>query len=141
ILLVDDHSLFLELMRDFLTKAGFLVETAESSAVAIRKLSRRSDEYALVILDYLLGTKAGSEVAKQLLEIRPEQIIIIYSNDKSREALQESWKAGAVEFIDKSVQGEPFLEIVQKWVDRYLASKPADIDSSKEAHARSIAEI
>jgi DNA-binding response OmpR family regulator len=63
---VDDHALFLELTKQFLEKAGYQVDTAETGDHAHRLLAK--NEYALVILDYVLDRKAGSDIAKELLE-------------------------------------------------------------------------
>lgn len=123
LLLVDDHALFLELTKRFLEKAGYEVDTAESGPVARRLLANPKNEYALVVLDYILDRQHGADVAKEILGARPDQFIIVYSNDLSRDAIANSWKAGAVEFVNKGTKEAAFLEIVKKWCDRYQDSK------------------
>jgi DNA-binding NtrC family response regulator len=119
LLLVDDHALFLDLTKQFLVKAGYVVDTAESGQKARRLIADPKNQYSLVVLDYVLDRQAGSEVAKEILAAKPEQFIIIYSNDLSRDAIANSWKAGAVEFVNKGTTESQFLEIVKKWSDRY----------------------
>jgi len=126
LLLVDDHALFLELTKQFLEKAGYEVDTAESGEKARRLLANPKNQYALVVLDYVLDRQDGSDVAKEILGARPEQFIIIYSNDLSRDAIANSWKAGAVEFVNKGTKETQFLEIVKKWSDRYRDNKRID---------------
>lgn len=123
LLLVDDHALFLELTKQFLEKAGYQVDTAESGPKARRLLADPKNQYALVILDYVLDRQDGSDVAKEILGSRPDQFIIIYSNDLSRDAIANSWKAGAVEFVNKGTKEAQFLEIVKKWSDLYRDNK------------------
>lgn len=128
-------------MKGFLEKAGYVVDAVDEPAAATRLLRDPARQYAIVILDYVFGTHDGAEVAEEILSVRPDQFILMYSNDKSREALQASWKAGAVEFLDKSVQGEPFLQILRKWVKRYEDNQPVAIDASLEESQKLIASI
>ncbi len=123
LLLVDDHALFLELTKRFLEKAGYQVDTAESGEKARRLLANPKNQYALVILDYVLDRQDGSDVAKEILGTWPGQFIIIYSNDLSRDAIANSWKAGVVEFVNKGTKETQFLEIIKKWCDLYRDNK------------------
>ena len=119
LLLVDDHALFLELTKRCFEKEGYQVDTAESGEMAHRLLANPGNQYALVILDYLLDRQNGSDVAKEILKTRPNQFIIIYSNDKTQDAMRNGWKAGIVDFVNKSTKETEFLEIVKKWCGRY----------------------
>jgi len=134
LLVVDDHALFLELTRQFLERSGYEVDTASSADEAIKLVRRNGRRYSLVILDYILDKRDGADVAKEILAVRPEQFILIYSNDLSREAIRKSWKAGAVEFVDKGTKEDAFLEVIKKWCERHEDSEqirnPLSLDES-----------
>jgi DNA-binding NtrC family response regulator len=119
LLLVDDHKLTLELTKNFLEQNGYVVDTASSREMGLRLVKERGDQYALFILDYVMGTENGAEMAKEILSLRPEAFVIIYSNDASREALKHSWRSGAVEFVDKGVDLKEFVAIVRRWCQKY----------------------
>lgn len=119
ILLVDDHKFYLKLTKEFLEQHGYIVDTAESGDVAIERLETSTDKYALVLLDYLLEKQTGAEVAIEMLKRFPEQFIAINSSDQSREALQRSWKAGAIEFIDKTRAPEEVLSVIAIWCEKF----------------------
>ena len=119
LLLVDDHKLTLELTKDLLEKNGYVVDTASSPEMGLRLVKERGDQYALFILDYLMGDENGADMAKAILARRAEAFIAIYSNDPSREALKHSWRSGAVEFIDKNADPNDFLVTVRRWCQKY----------------------
>ena len=66
LLLVDDHKLTLELTKDLLEKNGYIVDTASSREMGLRLVKERGDQYALFILDYLMGDENGADMAKDL---------------------------------------------------------------------------
>lgn len=119
LLLVDDHKLTLELTKDLLERNGYVVDTASSREMGIRLVKERGDQYALFILDYVMDTENGAEMGKEILSLRPEAFVVIYSNDSSREALKHSWRSGAVEFVDKNADLNEFLATVRRWCHKY----------------------
>lgn len=119
LLLVDDHKITLELTRDLLERNGYTVDIAASREMGLRLVKERGDQYALFILDYQLGTENGAEMAREVLTLRPEAFVMIYSNDPSREALKHSWRAGAVEYVDKNTDLKEFVAIVRRWCQKY----------------------
>ncbi len=136
LLLVDDEALYLKLMKEFLEKRGYEVETASSGEMAMEAVTRPKSEFALVILDYLMAGKNGAEVAQDILKVRPELFVVINSTDQSREALKKSWSAGAVEFIDKAVAPDDYLKIVASWCEKYRElHEVVKVDSTANAKA------
>lgn len=119
LLLVDDEAIYLKLMKEFLERNGYQVETAISGDKAIEAVTQTGSDFALVILDYVMAGKNGAEVAQAILGVRPDLYVVINSTDQSRDALKMSWRAGAVEFIDKAVAPEDYLKIVATWCEKY----------------------
>ena len=65
ILIVDDNSLFLEAARDRLEQGGLrVVGVAATSAEALRRAEELRPE--VVLVDVLLGTESGFELARRL---------------------------------------------------------------------------
>ncbi len=61
----------------------------------------------------------GDELASKIREINPLQQIAMFSCDDSREALKKSYKAGALDFIEKSDRPENILATIQLYCHRY----------------------
>jgi DNA-binding NtrC family response regulator len=125
VLLVDDSQLFLDLTKKFLEENGMEVRTAISGEQAIQIARSDRQGFSLIVLDYLMGNRDGATTAREILAEFPDQYIVICSSDTSRGALQESWKAGAVEFIDKSNPPDAFLATIRAWCKKQQEKRPA----------------
>jgi len=141
LLLVDDSKIFLDLTSKFLRDKGFDVEVALSGDLAIQKMRETRLPYALVVLDYAMERKNGVVTAKEILSEFPEQFILMCSSDLSRETLQESWKAGAVEFIDKSASTEELLNGIKTWASKYSDNQVAFMPPAPNENAKKIQSI
>jgi DNA-binding NtrC family response regulator len=119
ILLVDDDDLNLQATRFLLERHGYTVHTAQSGAEGVEKVRKNPQEYALVIIDYQMRDMDGAETAERIRRLTSDVYILIYSGDPSRVALQKTWKAGAVEFIEKEGDFEAFLDTVRNWCLKY----------------------
>jgi DNA-binding NtrC family response regulator len=119
VLVVDDEALNLEAIRLLLVKEGYHVVTASSGDEAIKKVSANPTSFGVIILDFRMEGKNGAETAREILNITSKAFVLIHSGDDSREAVQSSWEAGALKFIEKSRGAEYFLEQVNHWCRRY----------------------
>lgn len=119
ILLIDDDPLNLQATRFLLERNGYSVHAAQSGAEGVEKVRKNPQEYALVIVDYQMRDMDGAETAEAIRRVNPEAYVLIYSGDSSRLAVQKTWRAGAVEFIEKEVEFETFLKTVRNWCLKY----------------------
>lgn len=141
LLLVDDSKIFLDLTSKFLREKGFEVDTAISGELALEHMRKARVSYALVVLDYAMGDKNGANTAREILTEFPEQYIVMCSSDMSRETLQESWKAGAVEFVDKGASPDELLEVIRTWCNKYSENKVAFLPPPPNENAKKISSI
>lgn len=76
-LVVDDEAIICHALKTFLTKRGFRVALANSSAEVHRQLSDQA--FDLVILDADLGGEYGLALLPTLLAANPRLPVIVYS--------------------------------------------------------------
>jgi DNA-binding NtrC family response regulator len=119
LLIVDDERIFLDETEAVLTGEGYQVDTARSGTDAIQKLLSRPRGYSLVILDYRMNDEDGAMVARSMHSINPDLYILIYSGDKTRDAVISAWKAGVVEFVEKNGKSSELIEKVKNWCRKY----------------------
>ena len=112
ILVVDDDAMNIAATADFLEMEGYIVHSATSLKKTLKLLSNH--EFALVLLDFHMPGMNGCGYAKEILEKYPDQMIVMHSNDDSRETTKISWKAGAVDFIDKNIDPLDFTKEIAK---------------------------
>lgn len=117
ILLVDDDAKNLKATQTFLKSRGYEVETTTSAASAVE--IAKSAEFALVLLDYQMPEMTGDVLASLLHQVNPHQQIAMYSCDLSREAVKASMKAGALDFIEKTMPTDAFLQAIEGFCNRY----------------------
>jgi DNA-binding NtrC family response regulator len=117
ILMVDDNVKNLGATKGFLEANGLEVETTQSAKDALERVAE--DEFALVLLDYQMPEMNGDILAAKIREINPLQQFAMFSCDQTRSALKNSYKAGAVEFIEKNEPPEIILATVLSYCHRY----------------------
>jgi CheY-like chemotaxis protein/predicted regulator of Ras-like GTPase activity (Roadblock/LC7/MglB family) len=112
ILLVDDEEIFVKTMSLFLSKRGFIVETASTAPQALSLLS--SKEFNLLVTDLNMPGMDGVELIRKVREIKPHQKILVFTGFPSRESQEEAYRLGAINYIVKPFTSERFLELLRK---------------------------
>ncbi len=83
ILVMDDESMILEVMKGSLPSLGYTVETADSGEQALamyNKAIKRNDPFSLVIMDLTIpGGMGGKETAQKLLAKHPHANLLVSS--------------------------------------------------------------
>ena len=100
-----------------LERLGYEVIARTSSVEALEAFRVQPDKFDLVITDMTMPKKTGAELAKELLQIRPD-IPIILSTGFSEVISEETAKAlGIREFILKPIVMSEIAKIVRKVMD------------------------
>jgi DNA-binding NtrC family response regulator len=107
ILIVDDETDFLEIMRERLAIRGVDADTSASAEDALKKIENRL--YDAVILDLKMPGMDGIEALKLIRARRPELQVILLTGYATVEKCIEAMKSGAMDFIQKPAD----LEILQ----------------------------
>jgi DNA-binding NtrC family response regulator len=119
ILLVDDDSENLSLNRRLLANSGYSIVVAKSGAEAIEIYEKARNDFALVMMDHHMPEMNGDEAVRRIKAIDPNQQIVTFSMDDTREVMKSSFKAGVVDFIDKNSDNESLLSAVASCCEKY----------------------
>lgn len=117
LLIVDDDLKNIKAVRGYLQRFGYEVAVCQNVSEAIEILNK--DEYALVLLDYHMPETMGDVAASVIREKFPNQQVAMFSCDLSRDAVKQSLRAGAIDFIEKSSSPEEILSRVKLYCERY----------------------
>jgi DNA-binding NtrC family response regulator len=117
ILLVDDDVKNLKATQVFLKSRGYDVETTTSPSTAVEMV--KAAEYAVVLLDYQMPEMMGDALASVIHQVNPYQQVAMYSCDLTREALKTSMKAGAIDFIEKTIPTDELVKAIEAFCNRY----------------------
>lgn len=99
ILVVDDESRMRKLVKDFLTKDGYIVLEAEDGQQAL-DMFYADQEIALIILDVMMPKRDGWEVCREIREESKIPIIMLTAKAEERDELL-GFELGVDEYISK----------------------------------------
>ena len=108
VLLVDDHTLFLEGLRNFLKVNDInVVGTAKSGVEALAKI--RTLQPDLILMDVQMVGCDGIEATRVIKAEYPDVKIVMLTASEDEDSLFAAIQAGAVGYLLKSMEGEHFL--------------------------------
>lgn len=114
ILFVDDEEMLAEMGKEMLERLGYNVTMRQSSLGALTTFQNNPQDFDVVITDQTMPGMTGSDLARRLLQIRPDIPIILctgYSNivnEKSAKSL------GIKEFAMKPLAQAAIAGLLQK---------------------------
>ncbi|HEY9430412.1 MAG TPA: sigma-54 dependent transcriptional regulator [Blastocatellia bacterium] len=116
VLVIDDDPEMLDLARFHLEKSGYEVTSAETGAQGLRLVAEHRHEVALT--DLKLPDIDGIELVTKLKESSPAtEVIMITGYGAVTEAI-EATKAGAFYFMEKPVEFEELMALIERAVER-----------------------
>ena len=127
ILLVDDDTDILEILRYNLEKSNFIVETASNGIIAIEKALKFNPD--LVVLDVMMPEMDGITTCEKIREIPDLDNVIITFLTARNEDYSEiaGLEAGADDYIDKPIQPKVFVAKIKSLLRRRLNTEQNDI--------------
>jgi response regulator RpfG family c-di-GMP phosphodiesterase len=135
ILLVDDHSDFLEGVRALLAP-HFEVELAHSGAEALARVERHGP-FAAVVSDYGMPGMSGVELLGELAEHWPDTARILLTGCADLGLALEALERGAIfRFLTKPPDARRLLEAVSAGAERYQAIAEERLFTEQLAFAR-----
>lgn len=112
ILVVEDENIMRDSLKDWLTDAGYHVETAEDGDKALSTLSRQ--EFGLIIVDLKLPGKDGIEVLRQAKARNKQLKSIVITAYPSVQSAIAAMKEGAIDYLTKPCDMNKLEESIKK---------------------------
>lgn len=112
ILIVDDDTIILDSLCEFLTIEGYQTDGATNVHQAKEKLLRRS--YALVITDVNLPDGDGFELLTLIRQNHPRTVVIMITGYGTIESAVEAIKKGAYDYLTKPIIDDDLLLAVER---------------------------
>ena len=130
ILIVDDHAVFRNSLRQALKKLSFAGEIieAEGGTSAIQLANEHAPD--LIFMDIIMPGITGIEAARRILSEKPGTRIIMVIANASRALQQESLDAGALGYlVKKDIHTELGPAVEKVMDDRQFVSESARFSS------------
>ncbi len=125
LLVVENETAIKTLVRMALERHGYVVLTAESGGEALRLAAAHDGPIDLLITDVVMPDVRGPELARRLVEQRPEMVTLFMSGYMD-DALGENTFAlpVPVDFIQKPFSPSALAVRVREILDRRRGSRP-----------------
>jgi DNA-binding NtrC family response regulator len=123
ILFVDDDQQILDVVKTYLTRHGYAVDTISDGRQALEKIKQK--EYAAVFTDLIMPEISGLDLLKSTKNISPSTEIIIVTGYGTIESAIEALKHGSYDYLQKPINFER-LKIL---IDRILEKKKLELEN------------
>jgi len=128
ILIVDDEQRQREIYRDILEGEGYAAETAPSGEVALRLLGQK--RFDLVMTDLNLSGMTGVQLLGEIVQADPTVAVVLITGYPSIESAIEATKKGVYAYLEKPVDRERLLKVVDEIFDHLAALRQTIIGDS-----------
>jgi len=145
VLLVDDHAIVRQGVRQLLLDHGVAREVVEADSGAQALASLDGDPFDVMLLDISLPDMNGVEVLKRVKRREPRTPVMMFSMYREDQYAVRSLKAGAAGYLSKTVTVLQMIEAIRqvaagrKYVSPALAEALADyvsFDSTQLPHEK-----
>ncbi len=103
ILFVDDEKALVDLGKMILERLGYTVSIRTSSLEALELFMEQPQKFDLVITDMTMPNMTGDDLARKLMEIRPDIPVILCTGYSERISGEKARQIGIREFILKPI--------------------------------------
>jgi DNA-binding response OmpR family regulator len=123
ILVIDDDTQVCGFLAELLEARGFAAFTAHDGPEGVRRAKEVRPQ--VVLLDYMLPGLSGIQVLKEIRSLDPGIGVIMVTGFEISELMDETFKAGAHDYITKPIDMVYFDSVVMEMICDLLASSAA----------------
>lgn len=118
ILFVDDEKSNVVTIKQILRDLGYEVVIRTNSLEALKLFKKSSNKFGLVITDMTMPQMTGVELAKQIMQIRPDIPVIICTGFSEDITLESAKAIGVKELIMKPVIQHQLAKAIRRAIDQ-----------------------
>jgi CheY-like chemotaxis protein len=124
ILLVDDEKPLADIYQKMLDMLGYQAETRTSPIEALEAVRTNPQKYDLVITDMTMPQMTGFNLAKRLMDIRPDLPVILCTGFSDQMTEEKARSVGILAFLLKPVLINDLANALRRVLDECQKRKP-----------------
>jgi CheY-like chemotaxis protein len=117
VLLVDDEEMMVDVLGQLLERLGFAVVGKTSSTDALEAFQSEPDKFDLVITDQVMPNMTGTQLSRNLIALRPDIPVILFSGYPERVIPEELKSIGIKDFVMKPISRQEIAEVIRRVLD------------------------
>lgn len=133
ILIVEDDLTFSTMLKTWLGKKGFDVETASTCAKARKQIT--SKEFSLILSDLRLPDQDGMQLLTWMRELDINTPFIMMTSYGEIQNAVTAMKLGATDYVKKPVQPDELLKKINEALESQTRVKPSQQKEKKKENA------
>jgi CheY-like chemotaxis protein len=114
ILFIDDEDLLVEMTSEILERLGYRVTVRTSSLEALTTFQNQPDRFDLVITDQTMPGMTGTDLARRMLQIRPDLPIILCTGYSTLISEEKAKSLGIRAFLFKPLARKDLAHLIRK---------------------------
>jgi DNA-binding NarL/FixJ family response regulator len=124
VIVVDDHDLLRQGLRDLLTEHGLrVVGEAENGEDAVRLVAHVAPD--VVVMDLNMPRMSGVEATRRLAEVAPNSRVLVLTVSEDDDTVAQAIEAGATGYLLKDASGEDIAAGVRAAADGEALISPS----------------
>jgi CheY-like chemotaxis protein len=123
ILLVDDEKPLADIYQRMLNRLGYQVETRTSPIEALEAVRTNPQKYDLIITDMTMPQMTGFNLAKRLMDIRPDLPVILCTGFSDQMTEEKARSVGILAFLLKPVLLNDMADTLRRVLDATYREK------------------
>jgi len=131
ILIIDDDIDMCQLLSRFLQRKGFETDIATNGNKGVAKF--KESQFDLVLCDFRLGDKEGTEVLKEIKEIQHDAVVIIITGYSDIKTAVTIIKQGAYDYITKPLIPDEVLNLINRALDKNITDNKKEATDNKSS--------
>jgi CheY-like chemotaxis protein len=123
ILLVDDEPAIIDTARQWLIRLGYSVTAVTNSVEALTLFRANPQAFDLLVTDQTMPHLAGSELAKQVLALRPELPVLLCTGYSSVITEEKARAIGIRGYAQKPLRGSELGQLIRQLFDEQARAR------------------
>jgi two-component system, NarL family, invasion response regulator UvrY len=129
ILIADDHGIFLEGLKQVISKTANMTvaDEAVNGQEVLAKI--RCNEYDLLVLDISMPGRGGLDIMTEIKIVKPKLPVLILSMHPEDQYAMRAFKSGASGYLTKGSSSKELVEALQ-WIamgKKYVSTSMAEL--------------
>ncbi|MCP4691797.1 MAG: response regulator, partial [Desulfobacterales bacterium] len=124
ILFVDDEPALVRTHGEILERLGYHVVPETCGIEALETFKARPDGFDLILSDVTMPRITGIDLAREILSIRPDMPIILFSGFRKKKVMENAEAIGVRDFIIKPIGTRDLAAVIRTVLDKEGDEEP-----------------